>query len=216
MTTAKLYFFRKISDKLKVVFDVGAREDLDFYAIKPDCNYHLFEPNPNAVSRLEQAAKGVSNIRINPNGLSDAKESGLVYYEGIQALTPHPFIGCDPSDIRCDVDTIDNYVKANKIASIDFLKIDAEGMDYRILKGASKTISENKIKFIQFEYWDGVAKFNELLSNVYDLYYVEDLGQDAVLRPLTDEVVNLIDAHRIPQGHGGDIVAAHKNEGFVI
>ena len=41
--------------------------------------------------------------------------------------------------------------KINFNGKIDFIKIDTEGHDYKVLKGLVKTIKKHKTKFIQFE-----------------------------------------------------------------
>jgi FkbM family methyltransferase len=43
-----------------------------------------------------------------------------------------------------DLVTLDFFVEKYKISNMDFLKIDAEGMDLSVLQGASKTINEYK------------------------------------------------------------------------
>tara|TARA_Y100000389_G_scaffold203098_1_gene250431 strand:+ start:4963 stop:5661 length:699 start_codon:yes stop_codon:yes gene_type:complete len=47
--------------------------------------------------------------------------------------------------------TIDKFVKQKKIKKIDLLKIDTEGHELEVLKGAFKTIKEKKIKYILIE-----------------------------------------------------------------
>ena len=47
--------------------------------------------------------------------------------------------------------TLDSFVKKNKIKSIDVLKIDIEGSEYELLKGAKNTLNKNKIKIILVE-----------------------------------------------------------------
>ena len=47
--------------------------------------------------------------------------------------------------------TLDNFVKKKKINSIDILKIDIEGSEYELLKGAKNTLKKNKIKIILVE-----------------------------------------------------------------
>ena len=41
----ELELFKQLTE-LKVIFDVGAREDTDYLDIWPDSEHHLFEPNP--------------------------------------------------------------------------------------------------------------------------------------------------------------------------
>ena len=47
--------------------------------------------------------------------------------------------------------TLDSFVKKNKIKSIDILKIDIEGSEYELLKGAKNTLNKNKVKIILVE-----------------------------------------------------------------
>ena len=47
--------------------------------------------------------------------------------------------------------TIDKFIKQKKIKKIDLLKIDTEGHELEVLKGALKTIKEHKVKFILIE-----------------------------------------------------------------
>ena len=47
--------------------------------------------------------------------------------------------------------TLDNFIKKNKIQSIDVLKIDIEGSEYELLKGAKTTLKNNKVKIILVE-----------------------------------------------------------------
>jgi len=77
--------------------------------------------------------------------------------------------------------TLDNFIKKNKNLfkiGVDFIKIDTEGHDHKILQGAEKTIKLFKPKFIQFEMnwhylFDGIniyyicSKFHE-----YNLFRV--------------------------------------------
>jgi FkbM family methyltransferase len=67
---------------------------------------------------------------------------------------------------------------------LDFVKIDAEGADYLVVKGAKKLIASKNIKFIQFEYntnWTSVGAslhvMKELLeSSGYTLFLIRDDG----------------------------------------
>ena len=47
--------------------------------------------------------------------------------------------------------TLDNFVKNKKIKLIDILKIDIEGSEYDLLKGAKNSLKKNKIKIILVE-----------------------------------------------------------------
>ena len=61
-------------------------------------------------------------------------------------------------NITVDQTTIDKYVKSRKIEQIDFLKIDTEGYEYEILKGASENLKNIKIILFEHHYDDMIEK----------------------------------------------------------
>jgi hypothetical protein len=77
------------------------------------------------------------------------------------------------------LDTIDNYCTQKNIAHIDFLKIDVEGFELNVLKGAKKMLENNAIEFIQFEFGecmiDAKVFFRDfwyLLHEKFELYII--------------------------------------------
>jgi hypothetical protein len=83
-------------------------------------------------------------------------------------------------------DTIDNFVKENRISKIDLLKIDTEGHELAILAGAKETIDTNKVPVIHFE-------FNEMnvISRVFFRDFVLMLTGYDFYRMLPDNIVKL-------------------------
>jgi hypothetical protein len=49
------------------------------------------------------------------------------------------------------ITTIDQFCADNSIETIDFLKIDTEGHDLEVIKGASRILAEQKIGIVQAE-----------------------------------------------------------------
>ena len=61
----------------------------------------------------------------------------------------HPFKKIeDFSEIVVKTQTLDNFCLEKKISNIDVLKIDTEGNELNVLKGAKRLLSENKINLI--------------------------------------------------------------------
>ena len=56
--------------------------------------------------------------------------------------------------IRVDCTTIDRFCSECSIKKIDVLKIDTEGFDLEVLKGATSMLAHKAIKFIYFEFND--------------------------------------------------------------
>ena len=72
-------------------------------------------------------------------------------------------------------------------SKVDFLKIDVEGHEYEVLKGAKRFIDFNKPKFIQIEInWHQLFKkvnlfeFSKLLNN-YEIFKILPHGEKLIL-----------------------------------
>jgi FkbM family methyltransferase len=86
--------------------------------------------------------------------------------------------------ITLTTSTVDNYVLKNNIRKIDYLKIDTEGSEFRILLGMKKSLTNKIIKYIHLEfghaamadkkyikdYYDYLIQFN------YDMYIIKPKG----------------------------------------
>lgn len=231
----EIEIFNLLKDKLDVVFDVGARDDLSFYHIKKNCSYHLFEPNVKFINSLKNQISLLEkhNIKLNEFGLSDEEKDNCIYYEKSQSFIINPTFQQGDIDTgkRYSIRTLDRYVAEHNISHIDYLKIDAEGLDYKIILGGRDTIQNNKISYIQFEYWDGIKKFVDVLQN-YKLYLMmEPMLLKAITKiitpmmtpeekqidfhksiiEVTDTLINLIDFKIIPTGNGGNVLGINKN-----
>ena len=65
--------------------------------------------------------------------------------------------------------TLDNFVKRKKINSIDILKIDIEGSEYELLKGAKNALKRNKIKIILVEIIDKKNSYKKKEKKIINL-----------------------------------------------
>lgn len=146
----ELELFKQLKD-LKVIFDIGARIDTDYIELWPEAEHHLFEPNPEFFRVLEVKAEGKPNVFVNNFGLGD-KEEKKGYYPPLQAFMGS---GGAPEEalngLILPITTLGKYVTDKGITSIDFLKIDTEGYDLKVLIGAYNWFK--MIKFIQYEHW---------------------------------------------------------------
>lgn len=165
---------------IKTVFDVGARADTDFFEIWPKASFHLFEPNPvfyselmqNVINTVDKLSGGADQrVFTQPFGLGD--KVGEFYYNPLLQTFDQgeAWSVKDPYGLsKLFVNTLDNYVKENGVKRIDFLKIDTEGYDYKVLKGAKNTLK--KCKYIQYEHWDNKKEFHRLLGKEFEMQYV--------------------------------------------
>lgn len=82
---------------------------------------------------------------------------------------------------KIKITTLDNFTKENNKyfkKKFDFIKIDSEGNDFKVLKGAMKFIKKNKPRFIQIEMnfhylfnGENLYQFQKLLKN-YEVFKI--------------------------------------------
>ena len=98
--------------------------------------------------------------------------------------------------------TLDSFVKKNKIKSIDILKIDIEGSEYELLKGAKNTLNKNKIKIILVEI---LAKKNFYIKKEKKVLNLLKKRNFALLKKVNIPSISLFSNIR-----GGDYLLVNK------
>lgn len=165
------------SNQALIIFDVGANVG-DWSKLVHQKNQnaiiHSFEPIPAIYQKLTINTNSINQIRINNLGLGEV--SGFIemnYYPQnsiFSSFYNHPLGNNKENVTRVEVMTGDEYCELHKIEFIDFLKIDVEGFESKVLFGFEKMFSENRIRMIQFEYGDLVLKSGFLLKDFYEFF----------------------------------------------
>jgi len=160
-TNGEYAILRKVIPRCNVVFDVGANEGQwasRASGLNPNCQIHAFEPASSTFEVLKEnvAERGVICRRmamgdsvgtlplLNRRGYSYLSSFYHARGEGIEQITTEVE--------NVSVDNLDNYCQREKISKIDFLKVDVEGHEFAVLRGASGLLTNRRIEFIQFEY----------------------------------------------------------------
>ncbi len=202
-----------------VVFDVGACEGEWSQAVlqtHKNTHIHCFEPIPDSFIDLIGNFRLYSNITINNLGISNKKEEKTFYwYNGIsnsgnpaKGLSGYfrrieeieTMVGVVPTILHnISVNTLDNYCAHNNIERINFLKIDTEGADFDVIKGAERLMKNQKVDYIEFEYggcWQENNKtlrsvFNYAKEHGYRLFKIADAGLISIdeLEDFTEDFV---------------------------
>ncbi len=165
-----------------MTFDVGANNGSYAKVLRDrfkSCTVHCFEPLPQNYAALKENVKE-SGIICHNTALG-SEDGTLTFYKasadtdgamatvyGDTITSIFTFAGEVNEKINCRVTTIDNFC-ADKIEGIDFLKIDVEGHEREVLKGATKMIRENRIKIIQFEFNEFNIFSRSFLFDFYNL-----------------------------------------------
>ena len=184
------------NEKKLVIFDVGCyrgvftKTMLDLVE-KRKYKFYLFDINKNVKSYIINLLK-LRNFYYNEIALSN--KNGVANYNynrffesagsslssivkndtrwnfsrklilKILLFRPKSFVKYKVSTI-----TLDSFLKKNKIKSIEILKIDIEGSEYDLLKGAKTALKKNKIKIILIEIIDKKNLYDKKEEKILNL-----------------------------------------------
>lgn len=128
--------------------------------VGPAGRVFAFEPLPDNIDALERtiALNGLENVvRVEPIALSDvAGTADLFHYvpgenpetqryehESSMLYSLVRTAGYEATSVTVPVVTLDRWAEDNHVETVDFIKIDAEGAEARILSGGSRLIARS-------------------------------------------------------------------------
>lgn len=169
-TNGERWLVERLQHQLTTVFDVGANRGTwteMVLASRPDATVHCFELDSNTRKILADRLQSVRSVTVAPSGLLDL--TGRANVKQYLADSSLNSIIDFPHDLSSkwtqeNVTTGDEYVQRNRISRIDLLKIDAEGSDFRVLRGFDSTLSRQEVAVVQFEYGYGAILGGGLLT----------------------------------------------------
>ena len=150
--------------KNPIVLDVGANEGsyaTSVLTVNRTARVFAFEPHPKTFERLARSlskVKGITAINAACGSASgklalyDYFESSGSQHASLRQGVIEQIHKRSSSHHLVDVIDLDTFAKEHNITSIDLLKIDTEGYEYEVLKGAAHLVQENRIGAIQFEF----------------------------------------------------------------
>ncbi|GGA34661.1 FkbM family methyltransferase [Okeania sp. KiyG1] len=168
-----------------VVFDVGAYigqwTDEVLKCGGDRLEIHSFEPHPQTYQKLVgNLAQKISlgQVFANNFALSNSEEIKILYdYQDTRFLNTlyrrnsedeKLFHLGTPKQFPILLTTLDAYCQRWQIKRINFLKIDIEGSELDVLKGATKMLQSGKIDYLQFEYGSTFKDAGISLKTVFE------------------------------------------------
>ena len=143
----------------------------------------LFEPGRRAALMLRERFESLSAVEVVEVALSDHDEAEARFFEEPDAGNTSSLTrgASSPAAIETcvGVTTLAGEMTRLGIAEIDLLKIDAEGNDLAVLRGASPLLRERRVAVILWEYSEGWALAGSSLGGALEL--LRGFGYDSYL-----------------------------------
>ena len=140
-----------------------------------DLLLHAFEPDTRAYARLARALDGVPSA-LSPVALSDRQGSTVFHVAapgaGVNSLHPFPTVGAARETVP--IETLDCYAAGSGVPRFALVKVDTEGHDLMVLRGARTLLAEHRIAVVQFEYNQRWIFSRTFLRDAFEFLY--DLG----------------------------------------
>jgi len=165
------------------VFDVGAnvgQYSARLMELCPTARIWAFEPHPGTFKRLAEVAQRSKGVTAVNAGLGDlAGTADLFDYASLVdgAGSAHASLNrrviedlhqSTATSVVVDIRTIDEVISTEKVEQVNLLKIDAEGHELSVLKGAASAISSRMIDVVQFEFNEMNVISHVFLKDFYD------------------------------------------------
>ena len=184
-TNGELRVMKHIVKPGDIVFDVGANAGEWSECVFSVCSgitVHAFEPIPSVFATLKSR---VSRNRFFAHNVALSDYVGTCkFYHCLGNRGDYEFsrlssfynrecysniLRKTPAEIDVKTVTIDFFCEDKGIEYIDFLKIDTEGAELKVLTGAQNMLSQQKIGIVQFEYGGCYKDSQSTLHEVYTL-----------------------------------------------
>jgi FkbM family methyltransferase len=209
---AETIFFQTACREGMTFLDVGA--NLGYYtalaarAVGPNGKVIALEPDPESFKYLEQtiAANGTENVQAFPVAASDAPAKLPLYISADNRGDNRLYA---PGESRPQVEVMavraDTLLAENKIDTVDFIKIDVQGYEPKVISGLRETIARSPSLALLTEFWpkgirDGGGDPTDFLNTLRDLgLTLHELKADGELAELTDD---------------GDLIARHQGRRY--
>lgn len=192
--------------KPNLIFDIGAYKGSfaeTCLSIWPNCRLVLFEALKDKIPFLVSKFSG-KNAHIVEGIIGDSNMEKVLYFsdETASSVLESKEIYTKKQVITQNMITLDSYIQSTGISAPNFLKIDTQGFEYQILKGAEKNIPSIEVFLLEL--------------NFLEVYYNVRLAHDVIayLDTFGFVMYDICEIHRRPLDQALfqiDFLFVHKN-----
>jgi FkbM family methyltransferase len=149
-TNGEQWFYHLIEKNIQIIFDVGSRDDSMFVSFSGEVHY--FDPVKTFLDTLAKKENNNTKAFFNAFGLGH-NSSEIAYFPKYESFF-NRVKSCKMDDNKnkmiLKTKRADSYMNENNIQHIDFVKIDTEGYELKVLEGFGDLLQN--VNIIQFEY----------------------------------------------------------------
>jgi FkbM family methyltransferase len=179
------YVRRRFAKPTLTIFDVGANygqySNMAIKKLKENINIYAFEPQKKAFQHLVNEIK-YPHFQAFNEGLGNACKNEILY-NGIEGSgfgslnkSSHEHV---PDELvnkeTVYIETLDHFCEKERIDHIDLLKIDVEGYEIEVLKGAQRMIENGRINCIQFEVGPATLRERVIMKDFFKMLHHYDI-----------------------------------------
>jgi len=181
----------KTGKKNPVIVDAGAsRGSFSILATQkfPEATIYAFEPTPYAYERLKRLTRKYPNIHCFSFALGDENKMTYIVDNGGEGGTNNLVDMTTPWANKKDKKFPVEMVRLDDIlVSYDFIKIDTEGAEGIIIKGAAETIKRSKpiMAMSAYHHPEDKEELPKIISNIadYNFEIVQEDEEDLICIP---------------------------------
>jgi FkbM family methyltransferase len=134
----------------------------------------LVDASSSAHARLTRRFQDYAGVQVLHVAASDASGEVTFYEEedaGMTSSLVSGFSNASARPVTVRSVTVDALLQEHDMMPLDYLKIDAEGFDLHVLRGARASLRSKAIRFLQFEYNDAWLRAGSTLGAALGLLH---------------------------------------------
>lgn len=153
----------------KNILDIGAFEGewtKMCSGIFPDANYLMFEAQLSKFEKLSEVKSNKIDFHIGLLGPESKHKSKFYINETVSSALPESEKS-NQDFIEVQMYTVDEVVKSKSIEDVDFIKLDVQGFELEVLKGASQTLASAEVVLMEvslIEINKGAPMINDVMA----------------------------------------------------
>lgn len=177
-----------------IFFDVGANQGqfldliVDIFS-KEDIRVYSFEPASSSFESLQKKFGHSTNVTLENMGLDDHPNHSNLYYDEPHSLFASKY-DRDVSRLNTkfehseivEFSTLDLYCENKNLEEIFLLKIDVEGNELNVLKGAKGLFEQKRIQYLCFEFGSTQIDSRTFFKDIY--LFLKDFQMKEIYRIL--------------------------------